>query len=108
MYSCAALLFSGRFYSIQVAEHTKYLKLSDTNRIRVFFSSNNRGKILDDNNIEIATTKKFYNIICDPKSITEFDKIIELLSTMLCLSDNEISSLQKKIETMKNFFHSER
>lgn len=107
LYGGIGLLFSWKFYSLQVAQHEKYLKLSDANRTRIFFEGSNRGKILDQDNIELATSKKFYNIACNPKfieSLEDFEKVLEKLANILEpleLSEEEIKLSKNRFQAAK-------
>lgn len=95
-------LILGRYYYLQVIKSSKYSTLSDKNRLRLIIIPSERGKILDRNNKEIATSTKKFSLIYDQLSYEDWQglasKIEMILERPLKTSMGE---LQKKLSKQR-------
>ncbi|KJV69315.1 penicillin-binding protein 2 [Candidatus Neoehrlichia lotoris str. RAC413] len=90
-------VLTSRLYYLQIVKRNKYQILSDNNRIRETFLLPIRGKILDRNNVELATNKLLYKVLCEIQCVKDVDG---LLVELLKLTNKPIKS--ELIHQMKN------
>ena len=90
-----------RLYNLQIVNGDHYSQLSDKNRIKTFYIPASRGLILDTNGTALAKNTSQYDLICNPKKISNIKKLLKELQKALTLSDQEIQSIESDI--MNNY-----
>ena len=92
------IIFTGiiaRLFSLQINDNTKYLTLSDKNRIREWKLPPTRGNIVDYFGNVIAGNLKVYQLHIIPEEVEDFRYVIYRLKDLLELSDKEFKKVLK-------------
>ncbi|QXK92726.1 penicillin-binding protein 2 [Neoehrlichia mikurensis] len=76
----AVSVLTSRLYYLQIIKGNKYKILSNNNRIRETLLLPVRGKIIDRNNIELATNKLLYKVLCELQCVENIDNLLAELS----------------------------
>ncbi len=96
-----------RLVHLQVFEHKKYKKLADNNYLRIKAILPERGKIIDQNGIILATNKSTYRAYIIPKEAidknTNPEDVVNIISKELKLSDKEIEKIKKQMNDQRKF-----
>ena len=98
------IIFTGiiaRLFSLQINENTKYLTLSDKNRIREWKLPPTRGNIVDYFGNVIAGNLKVYQLHIIPEQVESFNYLLSRLKVLLKLSDKKISNILKNKKQLK-------
>ena len=98
------IIFTGiiaRLFSLQINENTKYLTLSDKNRIREWKLPPTRGNIVDYFGNVIAGNLKVYQLHIIPEQVESFNYLLSRLKVLLELSDKKISNILKNKKQLK-------
>jgi penicillin-binding protein 2 len=98
------IIFAGiiaRLFSLQINENTKYLTLSDKNRIREWKLPPTRGNIVDYFGNVIAGNLKVYQLHIIPEQVESFNYLLSRLKVLLKLSDKKISNILKNKKQLK-------
>ena len=90
-------LIFGRLYKLQVLDNEKYKMQSDKNRISFLFHSPIRGKILDSSGYILAKNKEIYSLYLSPFLISDLDKVINTISKIIILTEQEIDKFLNRI-----------
>ena len=101
-----AVVFTGiiaRLFSLQINENTKYLTLSDKNRLREWRLPPVRGKFLDYFGNVIAGNLKVYQLHVVPEQVENFKYLMLRLKDILKLNDKEFSKIIKKKNSQKSW-----
>ena len=99
-----AVVFTGiiaRLFSLQINENTKYLTLSDKNRLREWRLPPVRGQFLDYFGNVIAGNLKVYQLHVVPEQVENFKYLMLRLKDILKLNDKEFSKIIKKKNSQK-------
>jgi penicillin-binding protein 2 len=91
----------GRLFSLQINNNTKYLTLSDKNRIREWKLPPTRGSIVDYFGNVIAGNLKVYQLHIIPEQVENFNYLLTRLKNLLKLSDKKISNILKSKKKLK-------
>ena len=100
-----AVVFTGiiaRLFSLQINENTKYLTLSDKNRLREWRLPPVRGQFLDYFGNVIAGNLKVYQLHVVPEQVENFKYLMLRLKDILKLNDKEFSKIIKKKNSQKS------
>ena len=92
------VVFTGiiaRLFSLQINENTKYLTLSDKNRLREWRLPPIRGQFLDYFGNVIAGNLKVYQLHVVPEQVENFKYLMLRLKDILKLNDKEFSKIIK-------------
>jgi len=98
------VVFTGiiaRLFSLQINENTKYLTLSDKNRLREWRLPPVRGQFLDYFGNVIAGNLKVYQLHVVPEQVENFKYLMLRLKDILKLNDKEFSKIIKKKNSQK-------
>ena len=98
------IVFTGiiaRLFSLQINDNTKYLTLSDKNRIREWKLPPTRGNIVDYFGNVIAGNLKVYQLHIIPEQVESFNYLLSRLKVLLKLSDKKISNILKNKKQLK-------
>ena len=98
------IIFSGivvRLFSLQINDNTKYLTLSDKNRIREWKLPPTRGNIVDYFGNIIAGNLKVYQLHIIPEQVENFNYLLARLKKLLQLSNKKISNILKSKKKLK-------
>ena len=101
-----AVIFTGiiaRLFSLQINENTKYLTLSDKNRLREWRLPPVRGQFLDYFGNVIAGNLKVYQLHVVPEQVENFKYLMLRLKDILKLSDKKFSKIIKKKNSQKSW-----
>ena len=101
-----AVIFTGiiaRLFSLQINENTKYLTLSDKNRLREWRLPPVRGQFLDYFGNVIAGNLKVYQLHVIPEQVENFKYLMLRLKDILKLNDKEFSKIIKKKNSQKSW-----
>ncbi len=96
----ASLFFSllVRLYYLQILKEKEYKDIADNNRIRLALIPPLRGKILDRDGRIFAENQDYYRILYDPMSRANVSKLVDKLTYLLVLSDEEAKIMLRKIQ----------
>ena len=100
------MVFTGiiaRLFSLQINENTKYLTLSDKNRLREWRLPPVRGQFLDYFGNVIAGNLKVYQLHVVPEQVENFKYLMLRLKDILKLNDKEFSKIIKKKNSQKSW-----
>ena len=100
------VVFTGiiaRLFSLQINENTKYLTLSDKNRLREWRLPPIRGQFLDYFGNVIAGNLKVYQLHVVPEQVENFKYLMLRLKDILKLNDKEFSKIIKKKNSQKSW-----
>jgi len=89
----AFLALSGVFFQVQVLTGSRYLTLSQDNRIRRVWIPAPRGKILDRNGVVMVDNRPSFDVSLDYKALKEREPSVNLLAKALHLSKEEINGI---------------
>lgn len=89
----AFLGLSGVFFQVQVMTGSRYLNLSQDNRIRRVWIPAPRGKILDRNGVVMVDNRPSFDVSLDYKALKERAPSVGLLSKALNTSEEEINKI---------------
>ena len=98
------VVFTGivaRLFSLQINENTKYLTLSDKNRLREWRLPPVRGQFFDYFGNVIAGNLKVYQLHVVPEEVENFKYLMLRLKDILQLNDKEFSKIIKKKNSQK-------
>jgi len=91
----------GRLYKLQVIDSKKYKTLADENRIKLIIHMPERGKILDENGLVLASNKIHYSLKMTPEQIADLNSIIVRLNNYIDLEIEEVDFIKKVYNTYK-------
>ena len=100
------VVFTGiiaRLFSLQINENTKYLTLSDKNRLREWRLPPVRGQFFDYFGNVIAGNLKVYQLHVVPEQVENFKYLMLRLKDILKLNDKEFSKIIKKKNSQKSW-----
>lgn len=93
----------GRMYYLQVIQSDKYKTLADENRISIRLIPPSRGEILDRNGMPLATNRQNYQLILIPEQAEDVKKTLQLLSSYVPLTPQQLEKTQKEIKRSRPF-----
>jgi len=93
----------GRLFSLQISENTKYLTLSDKNRLRETRLPPVRGEFEDYFGKKIAKNLTVYQLHVVPEQVENFKTLMIRLKDILNISNNDFQKLIKKKNKQKSW-----
>src|SRR5688572_1783384 len=94
---------AARFVYLQVARHSHYETLAESNRIAVVPIPPNRGVITDRNGVVLAQSDSAYTLEIQPSRVTDLDATIEALAQIVEVSTRDRNRFRKLLAESKNF-----
>ena len=91
----------GRLFSLQINENTKYLTLSDKNRLREWRLAPIRGEFVDFYGNTIAGNLKVYQLHVIPEQVENFKTLMVRLKDILQLDNKKLNELIKRKNRQK-------
>ncbi len=85
-----------RMTYLQITLHDKYKDLSENNRIQLQPIAPNRGLIYDRNGVLLAENVPSYSLVLVPERVTDMDKTIEFLDTLIGVSERDREQFDKR------------
>ena len=87
-----------RMVYLQVEQHAYYTTKSDSYRIHTLPVAPNRGRIYDRNGILLADNKPSYNLTVVKESARSIDESLDLLATMVELTEDDREKLKGRLK----------
>ena len=94
---------AGRFAWLQIAQHSHYQTLAETNRIAIVPIAPNRGVVTDRNGIVLAQSFSAYTLEVQPSRVKNLDAMIDALSDVVEIAPRDRKRFRKLLEESKNF-----
>lgn len=94
---------AARLYYLQVIESEQYKVLSDENRISLRLIPPQRGRILDRNGVEIASTKRNYRAMIVPEKAEDVRASLDQLSKLVTIDDSVRHRVMREIQRKRKF-----
>ncbi|HVE49564.1 MAG TPA: penicillin-binding protein 2 [Casimicrobiaceae bacterium] len=94
---------TARFVYLQVARHSHYETLAESNRIAVVPIAPNRGVITDRNGVVLAQSESAYTLEIQPARVPNVDAMIEELAQVVDVSARDRTRFKKLLAESKNF-----
>ena len=104
-----ALVFIGfgalaaRFVYLQIAKHSHYETLAESNRIAVVPIAPTRGVITDRNGVVLAQSDSAYTLEIQPSRVSDLDATIEGLAQIVDVTARDRNRFRKLLAESKNF-----
>jgi penicillin-binding protein 2 len=92
-----------RFVYLQVARHTYYQTLSESNRIAIVPIVPNRGLILDRNGVVLAHNYSGYTLEINQNKTADIEATINDLSTLVAITNKDRKRFKKLLAESHNF-----
>ena len=86
-----------RYFHLQVVEHENFSTASDRNRIHVQPIPPRRGLIFDRNGVLLADNQAIFNLTITRERAADLDALIEQLSRIVLLTDEEVERFHKRL-----------
>ncbi|MFA3790393.1 penicillin-binding protein 2 [Aliiglaciecola sp. SL4] len=99
----AMILIISNLYYLQVSKHSDYQTRSNGNRIKVLPVAPNRGLIYDRNGILLAENRPVFSLEVIPEEIDDLDDTLAQLTSLLDLSEDEISDFKASMKRVRRF-----
>ncbi len=96
-------ILAGRFVWLQLARHSHYTTLAESNRITTIPVPPSRGVITDRNNVVLANDYSAYTLELVPSKIQNLEETIDRLSELVEISPKDRRRFRKLMEEAKNF-----
>jgi len=93
----------GRFVYLQVAQHSHFSTLAETNRIAIVPIAPNRGVITDRNGVVLAQSYSAYTLEIQPSRVRDLDATIDALAGVVDIAPRDRRRFRKLMEESKNF-----
>lgn len=87
-----------RMVYLQVDQHAYYTTKSDSYRIHTLPVAPNRGRIYDRNGVLLADNKPSYNLTVVKENARSLNESLDLLATMIELTDDDREKLQARLK----------
>ena len=100
-------LLAGRMYQLQVLESDKYTTLADENRIKLRLLTPLRGRILDRFGRALAINQENYRVSLVAEQVQDINALLDSLSHIITLGDNERKRILKQIQRRRDFVPSD-
>jgi penicillin-binding protein 2 len=94
---------AARFVYLQIARHSHYETLAESNRIAVVPIPPNRGVITDRNGVVLAQSDSAYTLEIQPSRVADLDATIEGLAQIVEVSTRDRNRFRKLLAESKNF-----
>ena len=94
---------AARFVYLQIARHSHYETLAESNRIAVVPIAPNRGVITDRNGVVLAQSDSAYTLEIQPSRVAQLDQTIEELAQIVDVSARDRNRFRKLLAESKNF-----
>ena len=99
----ALLGLLGRFFYLQVIQHTHYQTLAETNRIAIVPIVPNRGVIRDRNGVVLAQSYSAYTLEIQPARVKNLEETIDALAEIVDIQPRDRRRFRKLLDESKNF-----
>jgi penicillin-binding protein 2 len=93
----------GRFAYLQVAQHSHFRTLAETNRIAIVPIAPNRGVITDRNGVVLAQSYSAYTLEIQPSRVRDLEATIDALAGVVDSAPRDRRRFRKLMEESKNF-----
>ncbi|MFO1307444.1 MAG: penicillin-binding protein 2 [Burkholderiales bacterium] len=93
----------GRFAYLQVAQHSHFRTLAETNRIAIVPIAPNRGVITDRNGVVLAQSYSAYTLEIQPSRVRDLEATIDALAGIVDIAPRDRRRFRKLMEESKNF-----
>ena len=93
----------GRFAYLQVAQHSHFRTLAETNRIAIVPIAPNRGVITDRNGVVLAQSYSAYTLEIQPSRVRDLEATIDALAGVVDIGPRDRRRFRKLMEESKNF-----
>ena len=100
------LFLFAQFFYLQVVQYDVYATLSDKNRIQVQPLAPIRGLIYDRNGELLADNAPSFNLMITPERVVDLDQTLAHLSSILRLTDEEITGFRNRVKRRQRPFGS--
>jgi penicillin-binding protein 2 len=90
-------------YHLQINRHNVYQTRSNDNRIKLVPIAPSRGLIFDRNGTVLATNRTIYQLEVVPQKVTDLDKTLEELRSIVDLTDEDIDNFRKERQRARRF-----
>lgn len=90
-------------YNLQITRHEDYQTRSNGNRIKLVPIAPSRGIIYDRNGTPLATNRTIYQLEIVPQKVTDLDKTLEELRSVVGLTDEDIEIFKKERQRARRF-----
>jgi len=94
----------GRYYYLQVTEHSKYASLSDKNRVQLQPVAPTRGLIYDSNGVLLADNRPSYSVTVLKEQVKDLEGTLEKLREIIEISDRQIERFKKRLRQRRRPF----
>ena len=92
-----------RLGKLQVTEYAHFSDLSENNRVRLMALPPNRGLIYDRNGVILAENRPTFHLELIPEQIDDLDTMLKDLSTIVSLSERNVSDFRNSMRTHRSF-----
>lgn len=99
----AFVLLLGRFFHLQVVQHTYYTTRAEDNRISLVPIVPNRGVIVDRNGVVLARNYSAFTLEITPSKVDDLEATIEGLSKVIEILPKDRKRFRRLLEESKNF-----
>ncbi|MBH68698.1 MAG: penicillin-binding protein 2 [Rhodospirillaceae bacterium] len=96
-------LLMGRLYYLQVVESEGYKTLAENNRFNLELLPPTRGRILDRNDVPLATNKDNFRIEIVSEQTKDVSKTLEILQQVVTIGHSDIRRVMEQIKRKRGF-----
>ena len=93
----------GRFFYLQVVQHTHFQTLAETNRIAIVPVVPNRGVIRDRNGVVLARSYSAYTLEIQPARVKDLERTIDALAEVVEIQPRDRKRFKKLMDESKSF-----
>jgi penicillin-binding protein 2 len=97
------VLLAARMGYLAIAENEKYQLQSESNRVNLTLIPPRRGWILDRNGSPLASNRADFRVDLIPERLTNREKTIDQIGSLLGLSENRIADIKAKVDEARRF-----
>ncbi|WP_086108032.1 peptidoglycan DD-transpeptidase MrdA [Xenorhabdus vietnamensis] len=90
-------------YNLQITRYEDYQTRSNGNRIKVVSIAPSRGIIYDRHGTPLAINQTFYQLEIVPQKVTDLDKTLNELRSIIGLTDEDIETFKKERQRVRRF-----
>lgn len=93
-----------RLTMLQVVKYEHFSTLSENNRVDIEPVPPHRGLIYDRNGVLLAENISVFTLELVPEKVTDLDKSIAGIATILAMDEEEIAELKKRVKLKRRFY----
>lgn len=93
----------GRYFYLQVVQHDTFITRAESNRVKYRALAPNRGLIVDRNGVILADNQPAYRLELIPEQVSDMPGILQRLSTVVELSEDELTRFEKLRRARRSF-----